>query len=265
MDDIVMAPFDYSRLDIKGASTRLRLDSTVVALANRDGGVDVGYMHAGALKRVRAKHVVYAAYNMMLPYVATDVPQPQRAALAAGVKAPLVYVKLAVRQWRPWIEAGVHEVTNTRGFYSRLKLDYPVSLGDYRFGRSPQDPIVLHLVHVPVSDDATDQRAAWRAGRKSLQETSFAQFESRAYDELGRILGRSFQPKRDVTAIAVYRWAHGYAYGFNSLFDKETDPPAETVARQPVGRITVANSDAAMSAYAHAAIDEAARAVAEID
>ena len=90
------------------------------------------------------------------------------------------------------------------------------------------------------------------------------QFETRAYDELGRILGKSFDAKRDVTAITVNRWAHGYAYGFNSLFDKETEPPTATVARQPVGRVMIANSDAAMSAYAHAAIDEAARAVEEM-
>jgi spermidine dehydrogenase len=235
-----------------------------VTLTNRDGGVDVGYLHDGVLKRVRAKHVVYAAYNMMLPYVLTDMPKPQSAALASGVKAPLVYVKLAVRQWRPWVDAGVHEVTNTKGFYSRLKLDYPVSLGDYKFGRTPQEPIVLHLVHVPVRDDASDQRTAWRAGRAALHETSFADFEALAYDELGRILGKSFDSQRDVAAITVYRWAHGYAYGFNSLFDKESDPPVEDVARQPVGRITIANSDAAMSAYAHEAIDQAARAVREL-
>jgi spermidine dehydrogenase len=264
MDDIVLAPFDYSRLDTNGANTRLRLNSTVVSLANRDGGVDVGYVHDGMLKRVRASHAVYAAYNMMLPYVLTDLQPPQLAALASGVKAPLVYVKLAVREWRRWIDAGVHEVTNAKGFYSRLKLDYPVSLGGYQFARTPQEPTVLHLVHVPIPDDATDQRTAWRAGRKSLQETSFAQFESRAYDELGRILGKSFDPKRDVTAITVYRWAHGYAYGFNSLFDQEVNPAVEEIARRPVGRITIANSDAAMSAYAHAAIDEAARAVGEL-
>ena len=201
---------------------------------------------------------------MMLPYVVRDLPKPQSDALASGVKAPLVYVKIAVRNWQSWVKAGVHEVTNAKGFYARLKLDYPVSLGEYRFGRTPQEPIVLHLVHVPTPAGASDQRAAWRAGRRALQETSFAQFETRAYDELGRVLGKSFDAKRDVAAISVYRWGHGYAYGFNSLFDNETDPPLDQVARQPLGNIAIANSDAAMSAYAHAAIDEAARAVGEL-
>jgi spermidine dehydrogenase len=264
MDDIVTAPFDYARLDSQGANTRLRLNSTVVALASREGGVDVGYVHDGALKCVRARHVVYAGYNMMLPHMLAELPPPQRAALSSGVKAPLVYVKIAVRQWRPWIDAGVHEVTNTMGFYSRLKLDYPVSLGDYRFARTANEPTVLHLVHSPIPNGAPDQRTAWRAGRAALHTTTFAQYEAHAFDELNRILGKSFNAQRDVTAVTVYRWAHGYAYGFNSLFDKESDPPTTDIARQPAGRVTIANSDAAMSAYAHAAIDEAARAVGEM-
>jgi spermidine dehydrogenase len=214
---------------------------------------------------VQATSVVYAGYNMMLPYVLADLPERQRTGLSMGVKAPLVYVKIAVRNWRAWEKAGVHEVTNTTGFYSRLKLDYPVSLGGYKSPQRPDEPIVLHLVHVPIPDDAADQRAAWRAGRTKLYETSFATFEARAIDELTRILGkRHFDPARDIAAISVYRWAHGYAYGFNTLFDKEEDASLQDVARQPVGRIAVANSDAAWSAYAHAAIEEAARAVAEL-
>jgi spermidine dehydrogenase len=267
MQDVVRARFDYSRLDASDARTRLRLNSTAVKMQNLSGDrVDIGYVRAGALHRVQAKHAVYAGYNMMLPYLVSDLAAGQRAALSMGVKAPLIYVKLAVRNWQAWVHAGVHEVTNTTGFYSRLKLDYPVSLGGYQAPRNPQEPIVVHLVHVPIPDDAVDQRSAWRTGRQKLYETSFAMFESKAIDELTRILGRKhFDAKRDIAAISVYRWAHGYAYGFNTLFDKEKDASSQDVARQPVGRIAIANSDAAWSAYAHAAIDEAARAVEELE
>ena len=267
MEDIVTVPFDYSRLDESGASTRLRLNSTVVHLSNtKDKRVDIGYIQAGKLKRMQAKRVVFAAYNMMAPYVMPELEQEQKAALSHGVKAPLVYVKVAVRNWRPWVKAGVHEVTNAMGFYSRIKLDYPVSLGSYRFARDPSEPITLHLVHVPIPNDGADQRTAWRAGRTKLYETPFAQFEMHAVDELTRILGRhGFDADRDMTAMSVYRWAHGYAYGFNSLFDEESILASQDVARRRVGRIAIANSDAAWSAYAHAAIDEAARAVAELN
>lgn len=263
MRDIVMAPFDYSRLDERGAPTRIRLNSTVVTLANAGERADIGYVQDGVLKRVHAKRVVYAGYGMMLPYVLPELSSDQKRALSYGVKAPLVYVKLAVRDWRAWVKAGVHEVTNTTGFYSRIKLDYPVSLGGYEFAKTPNEPTILHLVHVPLGSGG-DQRAAWRAGRTKLYETTFVEFEARAKDELTRILGTAFDPDRDITAISVYRWAHGYAYGFNSLFDKEEDLSLQALARHPIGRIAVANSDAAWSAYAHAAIDEAARAVSDL-
>lgn len=262
MDDIVLAPFDYTRLD-SDTATRIRLESTVVAIRNIPDGVDIAYVHRGTLKRIRAKNVIYAGYSTMLPYLMDELKERQRSALAHGVKAPLVYVKMAVRNWQAWVDAGVHDVTNTNGFYSRLKLDYPVSLGGYKFAGNPQDPIILHLVHVPIAEKSSDQRTAWREGRKALHTTSFADFEHQAVDELRRALGKRFEPTRDIAGITVFRWAHGYAYGFNSLFDKEGDLDRQPLARARVGRVSIANSDAAWSAYAHAAIDEAARAVEE--
>jgi spermidine dehydrogenase len=270
MQDVVTAAFDYSKLDATGAKTRLRLNSTVVTLANlagnnRNAGVDIGYLRDGKLHRVQATHAIHAGYNMMLPYMMGELAKPQRDALAAGVKAPLVYAKVALRSWEPWVKAGVHEVTNPMGFFSRIKLDYPVSLGAYQFPKSPREPIGVHMVHVPTPANAGDERAAWRAGRAILYATTFAQFEAKLTDELTRILGPSgFDAKRDIAAIDVFRWGHGYAYGFNSLFDKEVEPEVPVVARKRVGRIAIANSDAAWEAYAHAAIDQAARAVEEL-
>jgi len=267
MEDIVMAPFDYSRLDTPGAAIRLRLDSSVTSLANVAGGrVDVGYVHNGALKRIQAKRAIYAGYNMMLPYMMSELPSAQRDVLSKNVKAPLVYVKLAVRNWEPWVKAGVHEVTNPMGFYSRIKLDYPVSLGTYRFARSPREPIGLHLVHVPTpGNTGMDQRSAWRAGRAIMLATPFEQYESHAIDELTRILGPlGFNAKRDIAAISVYRWGHGYAYGFNSIYDNQEDTELSVHGYQPVGGIAIANSDAALDAYAHAAIEQGLRAVDEV-
>ena len=51
------------------------------------------------------------------------------------MKAPLAYAKVALRNWKPWAKLGVHEVTNPMGFFSRIKLDYPVSLGGYSFAK----------------------------------------------------------------------------------------------------------------------------------
>ena len=79
--------------------------------------------------------------------------------------------------------------------------------------------------------------------------------------------GGGFDAARDITGIAVHRWPHGYAYQYNSLFDPFWLAGKEgpcVAARQPFGRIAIANSDAAAYAYADAAIDQAHRAVQEI-
>jgi spermidine dehydrogenase len=268
MEDIVTARFDYSRLDRADSAARLRLGSTIVMLANQAGRtVDVGYVRANTLHRVQASHVIHSGYATMLPYICPDLRPAQRSALSGAVRSPFVYVKVLVRNWQPWAKVGVHEVTNAMGFFSRLKLDYPVSLGDYRCPSRPDEPMVLHLVHVPTvpMSAGNDQRSAWKAARAQLYTRTFADFESRVRDELTRMFAPGgFDADRDIRAITVNRWGHAYAYGFNSIFDEDEEFAQQALARRRVGRISVAGSDAARSAYAHAAIDQAHRAVAEV-
>ena len=75
-----------------------------------------------------------------------------------------------------------------------------------------------------------------------------------------------FDPAREIVAITVNRWPHGYAYEYNPLWDPEWAPEDQPCvrARQPFGRITIANADAAAYAYTDAAIDQAYRAVQEL-
>lgn len=267
MDDIVTSAFDYDKLDRPDAPTRLRLDSTVVAVRNRDGGVDLGYVRGGEFVRIRAANAILAGYNMMIPYMMRELPKRQRDALAQNVKAPLVYVKVVVRDWKPWIARGVHEIANPMGFYSRVKLDYPVSLGDYRFPASPGEPMVLHLVHVPtIKAPGIDLRTRLRAGRAQLYAMPFETFESHARDELTRMLGPGgFDAGRDIAAITVNRWGHGYSYSGSSLDgDDGEDGKVPERARKRAGRVAFANSDANWEPYAHAAIEQGHRAVDEL-
>ena len=113
MEDVVLADFDYTKLDLDGAPIRLRLNSTAVAVANarhRGGPVDIGYIRAGALSRIQAKHCVLAGYNMMIPHIMPELPDPQKQALALSVKMPLVYVNVAVRNWHSFVKLGVHDM-----------------------------------------------------------------------------------------------------------------------------------------------------------
>ena len=124
----------------------------------------------------------------------------------------------------------------------------------------------MHLEHVPgAPNSGLDARAQFRTGRTKLLEMTFADFEARIRDELDRMLGAGgFSSARDIAAITVNRWAHGYGYVANSLFDADDYEDTIVRARQPFGRIAIANSDAGGDAYAHLAIDQAARAVREL-
>jgi spermidine dehydrogenase len=266
MDDIVTARFDYGRLDVADQPVRLRLASTVVALANTRSGVDVLYAQGEQLTRISASHAIYAGYSAMLPYICPELGETRRAAVAQQVRAPLAYVNVAVRNWRPWVRQGVHFVNNPAGFYANFKLDYPVSLGDYRFPTHPDEPMILHLVHVPWPDGPiVDQRSAWRAARAQLYARGFEEFEVRARDELTRVLGPGgFEAGRDIAAITVNRWGHGYAYEPNPLFDPPQFERAVNSSAAALGRIHFAGTDAAWMAYADRAIDTAHRAAGEI-
>lgn len=267
MDDIVLAPFDYGRLDEPGAPVRIRLNSTVVSVRNRAGGVDVGYGRGGRLERVRARHCVLACWNMMIPYILRDLPGRQAQALSRNVKYPLVYAKVLLRDWQSLVRLGVHEIYAPALPYARVKLDYPVDLGGYRHPREPREPIVLHMVHVPAVPDAgLDARGQARAGRLQLLATPFEQLEQQIRAQLQRMLGPAgFEHGRDILALTVNRWSHGYADYVNTLFDDEEEGERTiTTARAPLGRVTIANADAAWDAYLHAAVDQAARAVREL-
>jgi spermidine dehydrogenase len=270
MEDVLLADFDYTKLDVDGAPIRLRLNSTAVTVANarnRGGLVDIGYMRAGALSRVQAKHCVLAGYNMMIPHIMPELPEPQRRALALSVKMPLVYVNVAIRNWHPFVDLGVHDIYSPRAYFSNTKLDYPVALGGYRNPREPNEPILLHMEHIPVTpNQGLSNVQQFRLGRQQLLNTPFAEYEARIADQLDRMLGPGgFRSARDIAAITVNRWPHGYAYSADSLFDSESaGPQPYEIARRRCGSVTIANSDAGWNSYTHEAIDQAWRAVNEL-
>jgi spermidine dehydrogenase len=266
MDDIVLAPFRYDELDLRENAVRIRLNSTCVNVKDRKGGAEIAFVRNGNVHRVRAGRAILAGFNSAISYMMPDLPEEQRNALLQNVKAPLVYTKVAVRNWEPWVKLGVHEISGPMSFHCRVKLDYPVSMGGYRHPRTPSEPIGLHLVHVPnESSPGMEARDMFRIGRMKLLEMTFADFEVRIRDELDRMLGAGgFSSARDIAAITVNRWAHGYAYGGNSLFDPDDTDGIKEKAREPHGRVAIANSDAGWSAYAHTAIDQARRAVDEV-
>jgi spermidine dehydrogenase len=279
MDDVVTARADYSKLDVDGAPVRIRLNSTVVHVEHSEAGnstgvasgdtaktVDIAYMRGKKLQSVRAKNCVLACYNGMIPYICPTLPQKQKEALSYLVKTPLVYTHVALRNWTSFAKLGVHQIVAPGGYHTYTALDFPVSIGEYAFPSKPEGPMVLFMLRTPCKP-GLPMRDQFRMGRIELIDTPFSKFERNVRDQLGRMLGGAgFDPARDIEGITVNRWAHGYAYTPNSLFDpdwKEEEKPW-VIGRKPFDKIAIANSDAGASAYSDVAIDQAWRAVGEI-
>lgn len=267
MEDVVMARADYTALDRPDQKTRIRLNSTAVKMNNLTSGVVVTYHRAGQPHTVKAKHAIMAGYNMGLPYLCDELPEAQRDALLSVPKIPLVYTKVAVPDWRRFKEIGTDFVYYTDGFYKQVEFAYPVSIGGYSAVNSPDDPLVLHMCHVPWVPD-TQGPAQWREGRMRILGTPFETFEFHVKHQLSQALAEyDFDPNRDISAITVNRWPHGYAYSSELIWEPDYADESEkpwVKGRQPIGRIHVANSDAGAKADTGVAMAQAYRAVSEI-
>ena len=271
MDDVVTARADYALLDDAKSAVRIRLNCTVVQVRNEipaksAKGVAVAYMRGGKLQRVEAKSCVLACYNMMIPFLCPELPEKQKEALHQLVKAPLVYSHVAIRNWNAFQQLGVQQILAPGSYHTYTALDFPVSLGEYQFPSKPDEPMVLFMLRTPCSP-GLPQRDQNRVGRAELMEVPFSTFERNLRDQLARMLtSAGFDPARDIQGITVNRWAHGYSYGYNPLFDPHWRKGEEpwVVGRQPFGRIAIANSDAGANAYTDTAIDQAYRAVEEV-
>lgn len=268
MDDIVQAPFDYSKLDADRQPVRLRLNATCLEVRNARGQAYVGYSRGGELHRVAAKHVVLACYHMVIPHIMPELEEEQREALAKNVKAPIVYTNVVVRNWRAFVNLKVSGISAPTSFHHQVSLDFPVSMGGYDHTRDPDRPICLHLVHVPgAPNQGLDARTQFRVGQGKLYAMTFADFEARIRDDLDRMLGPGgFSSGRDIAAITVNRWPHGYSYFANTLYDPDDyDETVLPLARRTDGRVAIANSDSGGDAWVHFAIEQAARAVDELE
>jgi spermidine dehydrogenase len=271
MEDVVTAKADYSKLDQGENAVRIRLGSTALNAKQKHAAgsapnVSVAYARDGVLHRVKARHCVLACYHAMVPYLCPELPEKQKKALHYCVKAPFVYTHVAIRNWEAFQKLGIHQITAPGGYHSFIALDFPVSVGGYKFPSKPEEPAVLFMLRTPCSPGAP-RRDQYRAGRYELLNTKFETIERNIREQLQRMLGGAgFEAARDIEAITVNRWAHGYAYEYDWYSDRDLPPGLRpnVIGRAPFGNITIANSDSAARAYTDAAIDEAYRAVREL-
>ncbi|MEM9402341.1 MAG: FAD/NAD(P)-binding protein [Pseudomonadota bacterium] len=274
MEDVVTTNFDYSRLDAAGQAVRIRLNSTVVQAANtgRDR-VSVSYINDGQLHELSAKHCVMACNNRIIPSLCPELGDAQADALRTQVKRPLIYTNVALRNWRAWAELGVGVFASPGEYHWNAKIDFPVSLGDYAFSATPDEPVIVHMERfLGMPNKGLSKKQQFQAGRAELLNTSFDSIERNVRSQLADALGPGgFDPARDIAGITVNRWSHGYSWSYDFLggdpwYDDWNDPRYPHVkGRQPFGNIAIANADAGAVAWLHVAVEQAHRAVSELE
>lgn len=267
MEDVVLAKVNYSLLD-GDSTTKIRLNSTVVDVShtNDSSAVDITYVRKLDIHTIRADKCILACYNSAIPYLCSELPKKQVDGLKYNVKIPLTYTKVLIPSWKVFADLGLDFVYYTDAFYKQVELAYPVSIGDYKFNKSPDDSMVLHMCHSHHSKDikGPDQ---WREGRRRLLSTPFSVYEGHVKDQLdGALGGGGFDSDRDISAITVNRWPHGYSYSNELIWEPDWENEESkpwVIGRQQYGRISIANSDAGASADTNSAITHGIRAAQE--
>jgi spermidine dehydrogenase len=272
LNDVILAKANYAKLDDSSSPVRIRLNSTAVRVKHLGDvasakEVEISYARGGKVYTAKAKNSILACWHVVIPYICEELPDKQKEALASAQKVPLLYTNVALRNWTSFQKMGANSVYAPGMYHTYVNLDLPVSMGGYECPRKPWEPIIVHMMRTPCRP-SRPARQQHSMGRMELYSTTFETMERKIREQLARMLGPGgFDPVRDIAAITVNRWPHGYAYEYNSLFDSFWLEGGETpceVARKPYGRIAIANSDAGAYAYTDEAINQAWRAVGEI-
>ncbi|TMJ33809.1 MAG: NAD(P)/FAD-dependent oxidoreductase, partial [Alphaproteobacteria bacterium] len=164
---------DYGKLDVEGGPVRLRLNASVVKVTH-DGApgsaksVTVTYMENGTLKTVAAGHVVLACWHRVIPYLTKELALDQIEALNDQQKVPLILANVLIRNWEALAKLGIRGFKSPSSFWHGAALDFPVSIGRYKFPATPRDPALLSLVKVPLGAKGSSPREQSRAGRRAL-------------------------------------------------------------------------------------------------
>lgn len=260
--ECLTARFDYAKLDQPDQPIRIRLSSLAVLAENTGDGTVVEYIQDGKLYQAKAQHTVMAGWHMMAAHLIPSLPAQQKAAMRANIKMPLVYAQVALRSWQALRDSGVGAAYCPASYFQFVQMDFPVNSGAYQPPRTPDTPLVLLMIRMPcpmLGEGGVPDLL--RQGRADLLGTTFENFEEKIREQLTAMFGMyGFQAERDIAAITLNRWPHGFVYDEAQYQGK----PAHQAAGKRHGNIVMASADSAGKAYTDAAIDMAWRAVQEI-
>ena len=267
--EILNGRLRFDALDREGAATRLRLGAMVVRVRedgrSRGAPVEVVYVRDGRIERARAARVVMANGGWSTQHVVSDLPAAYRDAYSHFVRAPMLVVNVALRQWRFMYDQGITAASYRDRFGFACSLRQAMVAGDYRPPLHPDRPNLLTF-YVPFSRPGAPLREQAVASRTELLATTYRDYERQIREQLVRLFGRwGFDPRRDIAGIVLNRWGHAYVCpepGF--YFGRDGKPAPPDVIRQPLGRIAFANGELHGHQNWHNATLEGMRAVDQL-
>jgi spermidine dehydrogenase len=266
--NIATAQFDYGELDRADSPVRLRLGATALNVSRREKNAVVTYTEAGKIKAVSTRHCVLACYHSMIPYLCPELPEVQKEAQRYQVKVPLLVTNVLIRSGDVMERLGINGAYCPGRMHANLYMLKGISSGGYSQHMADPGPVVLTFSGTIVPPPGvTDVREGFRQSREKMLELTFAHYEREIRTVLGGMLGPAgFNGERDILAITVNRWAHGFAYEYRDLYDPDfpSGKAPHHLARLPWGNVAIANADAGASAYLGNAVDQAFRAVQEL-
>lgn len=257
------ARFDYRQLDRPGhQAVNIRLNSTAVSVANASGGVQIRYLQHGALRQVRASYAIMAGWSGVSAHVVKGLPAQQKEAMRVNIKMPMVYAQVVLRRWHALRQAKVAVAYAPGAPFQFSQMDFPVRIGPCAPPANPNEPVCLLMIRVPgpllLKAPPPD---IFRAGRAELLGQDFAFYEEAIISQLHGMYGAyGMDVHRDIAAITVNRWGHGFVWDEAQYLGQN----AYKLAAHRLGNITMAGADSQGNAYLDAAIDAARRAVNEL-
>ena len=167
--------------------------------------VEVTYVTAeGKAYTVRAKDVVMAGFNAMIPHICPEIPTVQKSALSKSVRAINVATTVMLRNWEAFARLKASSIAYPRSFYNGFSLPAPRSFGSMQASMDPSQPILASFTishglanetfHEEMNGGrlpalGTPIRDQFRMARAGLFRTPFERFERALRSQSAAALG----------------------------------------------------------------------------
>ena len=236
---------DFDNLGSAAGGKSLRLGATAVHVQHASkpetaDHVKVTYSRNGKLETVRGRAVIMAGGAFVTRRVVRDLSEAKADALGRFIYAPVVWANVALRNAAALDNADPPFMTILSGRRASLLVAYDkMNAAGWAKDRDPARPVVVGL-SIPYFFPGEPAQAQAIKGRYELLAAPFSQFEQAIREDLTAILGPyGFDDRRDIAAISVSRWGHGYLLPDPGLLSG----PERRQAAEPLGRIAYAHTD----------------------